>query len=282
VLKFSRVQDYPEQFDREERGLKIAAGTEEIQRHAPRLLGRLVVDGLHASLETAASGRRLREVLQGSSARAEKLALVESIADWIVEFGVATALPADALEEERRRLADDVLPRWFAEGASADYVTTLPPVPAVAQHNDLGSWNLVVTEADFTAVDWELARPHGLPLWDLLYFLADALGVIDGSTAGENRHVHTRRLFRGDLEASKVLFRWVRRAVDRLSIPSEAVGSIATLCWLHHSLTHVGRSEILEDLTGSLPSALHGTELVASDWLADPALGVTWSRWRTS
>jgi len=153
-------------------------------------------------------------------------------------------------------------------------------LPGVLQHNDLGSWNIVVGCGRFTVLDWELAREHGLPLWDLFYFLADALALLDGSTSGEERHLHTIRLFRGDLESSRILFGWTRRAVAEARLPVEAVGMIATLCWLHHSLTPIHRREAMELFARGAKQPIHGTEWVATAWLGDPALGPTWERWR--
>jgi hypothetical protein len=202
------------------------------------------------------------------------------VADWILEVGRRTSASADALVMERRRLEHEIVPRWHASGASSDLVARVPPVPAVVQHNDLGSWNIVIEASGFTVLDWESARERGLPLWDLFYFLADALAVLDGSTSGDKRHVHTARLFRGELSSSAMLFDWTRRAVAALEVPVEAVGKIATLCWLHHSLSHVRRSGLIASLANGSTEPVHGTENVAAAWLADPALGEGWDRWR--
>ena len=53
----------------------------------------------------------------------------------------------------------------------ADLVERVAAVPAVVQHNDLGSWNIVSGgPAGFTAVDGKSACAEGMPLWDLAYF----------------------------------------------------------------------------------------------------------------
>ena len=117
-------------------------------------------------------------------------------------------------------------------------------LPAVLQHNDLGTWNTVwAAPGEFTVLDWESARADGLPLWDLLYFAVDALGLLDGARTAEQRAEHAIRLLRGELPASDTLFDTIRRYVARLAIPAEAVGPLATLCWLHHGLSHVRRGE---------------------------------------
>jgi len=281
VLKFARVRDYSEPFDRDERGLELAAAAGGlVAAHAPRLLGRFTWNGIHASVETAGRGYRLRELLTSPLRRREKLQLIDTVASWIVAIGSETASSHDGLTAERERLLKDVVQRWTDEGASASLVVELPDLPPVLQHNDLGSWNVIVRDSDFTVVDWESSRRHGLPLWDLFYFLADSLALLDGETAGDTRHVHTTALFRGEAASSEILFRWTRAAVSALAVPPETVGSLATLCWLHHSLSHVHRRDPLDRFAPTSHLRLHGTELVAPAWLADPVLGPNWDRWR--
>jgi hypothetical protein len=278
VLKFARVPAYREPFDRDERGLELAARAGPlVAQRAPRLVGRLEREGLHASLETAAVGRRLRERLQAPGSRAEKLRLVEAVCAWIVDLSRATAAPPERLQKERLRLEREVLTQWPTAGAQV--LADLPPLPAILQHNDLGSWNLIFDGTDFTAIDWESAREHGLPLWDLFYFLADALAMIDGAWTGADRPDHTVRLFLGELASSRLLFAWTRRAVTALDLPSAAVGSVATLCWLHHSLSHVARGSALDRFAPGAPSRLHGVEGTAAAWLATPELRRGWTRW---
>jgi phosphotransferase family enzyme len=212
--------------------------------------------------------------------RAEKHRLIDLLATWIVAMGKATAAAPTALESERTRLLIDVIPRWAARGAADELVLGLPDLPAVFQHNDLGSWNVLVRDSEFTVVDWESSRRHGLLLWDLLYFLADSLALLDGEVAGETRHRHTTALFRGETASSEILFGWIRKAVAEFEIAPETVGALATLCWLHHSLSHVDRRDSLDRLAPRSESPLHGSELVGAAWLADPALGPGWDRWR--
>jgi hypothetical protein len=281
VLKFARVPDYAVPFDRDERGLSNAAAAGElVTRRVPQLVGRFMWEGIHASLETAGTGYRLRELLTAPLKRTEKLRLIDVLAEWIVAMGSATAAPAGALDSERARLLTDVLPRFRDHGVTTQLVGGLPDLPSVLQHNDLGSWNVLVRDHDFTVVDWESSRLHGLPFWDLFYFLADALALLDGSVAGETRHEHTVALFRGDAPSSEILFRWTRTAVREFGIPPEAVGALATLCWLHHSLSPVERRDSLDRLASGAEPSLHGTELTGLAWLRDPALGPSWARWR--
>jgi Phosphotransferase enzyme family len=280
VIKFARIPGYSDPFDRDERGLALAAAAAgRVAEHAPRLIGRFQEHGLHASIETAGKGRRLREHLLEPGPHSSKLRLVEKVAEWIIELGRETAGPNEALSEELARLDREVVTHWTGNGARSDLAQSLPSLNPVLQHNDLGSWNIVVNERSFTVLDWESARKAGLPLWDLFYFLADALAVLDGNVRGEQRHLHTIRLFRGELPSSRTLFAWTRRAVKANSVLPQAVGVIAMLCWLHHSLSHVHRSAAMGRFATDAPPTIHGTEGVADLWLSDPLLGERWMQW---
>jgi hypothetical protein len=255
-----------------------------IAARTPRLVARFDVDEVHASLETAAAGRRLRDVLRTPGDPGAKLTLIDRIAAWIVELGRLTKSSPEALEAERRRLRSDVVPRWSEVGVRADLVDTLPPLAAVTQHNDLGTWNLVADADDFVVVDWENATEAGLPLWDLLYFLGDALVLLDGSDAREHapEQLPPRlvRLFAGEAPSSPLLFSWIRRAAETAAVPPEAVGAVATLCWLSHSLSAGAHNVDLAALTPLHPPRLHGLEGMARAWMGHPALGPNWSTWQ--
>ena len=277
VLKFARVAGYAWRFDSDERGLRLAqtAGG-AVAAHVPRLLGRFEVGGINASLETAAPGRRLRDVLQAPGGREAKLALVERIAGWIVELGRASSGRTEALRPELERLQVDVLPGSLALGVDTALVDRLPPLSPVTTHNDLGTWNVVAGGGSFAVVDWENAREAGLPLWDLLYFLADALTLVDGAGAPQLLPERMARLFAGEGPSSKVLFTWVRRAAEAARVPPGAVGAVATLCWRSHSLSSVAHNADIARWAPGDPPRSHGFDGLAEAWLRHPGLGPAW------
>jgi hypothetical protein len=278
ALKFARLPGYEDPFLRDEHGLAIAQGSEIAAKHAPTLLGRFQVDGLEASLETAAVGRTLRDALLAPGPDGDKRALIDAVASWLVRLGKATASSPDDLEGERRRLQDDVIPAWRQSEVAATLVRDLPPVPAVLQHNDLGTWNIIAGRRGFTAVDWEAARRFGLPLWDLLYFLTDALATLDRAATPADQDEHTRLLLRGESPRSDILFDWLRRMADELAIPDAAIGPIATLSWLHHGLSPGARTAVSERF-GSDTALPAPASRVVDFWLDDPKLGPHWAAW---
>jgi len=281
ILKFARVAGYSERFDNDERGLRLArAAGNAVAAHAPRLVGRFDVDGVHASVETAAAGRRLRDALLTPGDRAGKLRLIERIAGWISELGQSTRSSSEAMGPERERLRNEVVPSWTEFGLNPGLVDDLPVLPAVAQHNDLGTWNVVADDGDFVVLDWENVREAALPLWDLLYFLGDAFVLLDGSVAPAERPARVVRLFAGEASSSPELFSLVRRATEAAAVPADAVGAIATLCWLSHSLSASAHNVDLATFTPGDPPRMHGLEGIAQAWMTHPALGPDWIAWR--
>lgn len=281
VLKIARVADREAPFEADERALRMVEGLGGAAAlHAPRLIARFHASGLPCSLETAIPGERLSTLLRRRGASATSRRLIETIAAWIVQVGRESAAAPAALADERRRLAEHVVPAWESHGVARSIVDDLPDIPAVLQHNDLGTWNVVADGTRFGAVDWESGRRHGLPLWDLLYFLASALALVDGATGLEDRADHAIRLLRGEAPSSSVLFEWIRRAAAELELPASAVGPVATLCWLHHGLSHQGRWEAAERAQPGSAGFIPPIERIAPRWLADPALGPGWSVWQ--
>lgn len=280
VLKFGRTRGYEEPFLRDERGLRLAAAAGPVvAAHAPRLVGRFDAAGVFASVETAAAGETLKRLLGRPTSRETKLAAMSAVADWIVAVGGATGhargtSPAVGTEIAAARAHADPRIVDDAVAATAD-------VPAVLAHNDLGSWNVIRRrDGGFVAVDWESARADGFPLWDLVYFLTEALGTADAAL-DDGWEDYVRALFRGELRSSRFLFRWIGRAVAALSLPADRVGPLLTLCWLHHSRSHVARGDEVRRHHEGATTAVPPLERIAAVWLADPQLGPGWARWQT-
>jgi hypothetical protein len=277
ALKFSRVPGPDERIDRDARALRLAAGAAAAAARAPRFIGRLTCGGYDASLETAAPGRRMDSVLSAVHSVRVKRRLIGAVVDWVAEVARETAADPALLEPERGRLRTERLVRWIGHGAPEDLVDRLPPLRPVLQHNDLGTWNLVVDGDDFTALDWESARPHGFPVWDVLYFLADALANLDGAWGIAARRNHFRRLFLGELPSSSFLRSSVLRVARATDVPLEAIGDLTTLCWLDHALSHASRRASSLLLQPGAPDPGRMIEERAILWLETDGLGPDWA-----
>ena len=280
VVKISRVPRADDSFIRDELGLRMAAASGLVETgHAPEHLGRFTAGGLPASAETAASGRPLHELL-AAARPARRVTLVDGVAGWLVQMAAATATSPKTLAGELDRLESLADGAWKGLPIPRDWRSRLRGVPGVLQHNDLGTWNVVSDGRDFQVVDWESARRPGLPLWDLLYFLADALVRLEGPADRPTLHGRALDLFRGDGLGSPALFSWLRKAVSSLDIPNDAVGTIAMLGWLHHAMSPADRAGRLGVATAGMPPLDLTRAGLAGAWLTDPLLGAGWDRWR--
>jgi hypothetical protein len=104
--------------------------------------------------------------------------------EWLTELGSATAAPTRAgatsaslvLQHLWTQFAAIYEPsaelRHFLEEQLQLLSQSQQPFPAVFQHGDPGTWNVLVNPAgDIVFLDWEAAEEQGMPLWDLFYFL---------------------------------------------------------------------------------------------------------------
>lgn len=281
VVKFSRIPGQTDQFDREQRGFGLverAGGS--LAARAPDYLGRGELRGHHLSVESAAAGTKLANLLHMPGSRRRKLAVLESIAGWLVQVARETAAAPPALEPELRRLAREVLPVWAAEGAPQEIDPSLAAaIPASFQHNDMAEENLIVGASGFTAVDWEWVEPRGLPLGDLVYFGSHVLRLLDGARLEDQRDQHFEALVTGRAGSSPILFRWLRDLVEALAIPAEAVGLLVTLMWLDQGAVSARERRNAEAASGRRLEPAYA-ERCARTWLRHPALGPAWTRWR--
>jgi aminoglycoside phosphotransferase (APT) family kinase protein len=103
-----------------------------------------------------------------------------SAVDWLIDLSALTVIarPPIDMGESFQRLVDRFSEIYKPIPEHRAYLNDLvlrlkkTPPPAVFQHGDPGTWNLLVTEENQVAfLDWENALEHGIPLWDLLYFL---------------------------------------------------------------------------------------------------------------
>jgi hypothetical protein len=271
AVKLGRVPGHTAAFDGEQRGLALlAAAGREVAGRAPALLGRATVAGLPASVESAAPGRRLCDVLGGRQSRSARLRLVDAVAAWTVDLCRETRGPLNAAATAELRS--------LAAGAGRSDLQIAHLAGALV-HGDLGTWNIVTPGSGFTVVDWESARRPGLALSDLAYFLADALTLMSGRRAGaEDQTTAMLRLFRGDTDLSDTLFGWIRRAATATGVAAADVGPVLTLTWLWHARSPQRRQQALQD---SPPATAAPHARLAARWLVDPKLGWRWDAWRT-
>src|SRR5581483_2240993 len=245
VLKLSRMPGLGHLFDEDERGLRLVERSPAVVAdHSTRLVDRFEVDGLHGSVETAAVGTPFA-LLDASPAGTRGLPeAIDEVAAWIVRLARETVAPATELAGERAELARSVVPRWPQLPES--FLDDLPPIAAVFRHGDLSPDNVFIAPDRITIVDWESAREHAMPLWDMLYFLTGALALQRGVRSEDERVEFFVHLWRGDAPESRTLFRWTRAIAEATDVPAEAVGPLATLLWLSYALIDTEHAERVE------------------------------------
>ncbi|MGH8930438.1 MAG: phosphotransferase family protein [Egibacteraceae bacterium] len=216
----------------------------------PRFFG--YHEGLAVLGETAVDGVPFA---QRSSAR-DDCPYGRAAVEWLVDLGVRTADNrsfgpgeiADAVSaihdrftrtytlsaEHRRVLAFHV--EALGSGACA--------MPTVRQHGDPGTWNLLVTPTGRVAVlDWEAYEQHGMPLWDLFYFMR-SYGVWASRVTGTRDPLdgYARQFF-ADSPMNHLLTGAVARFGDRTDLAGELVEPLFFTCWMHRAVKESTRLE---------------------------------------
>jgi hypothetical protein len=270
VVKFSRLMDDPRKARLEARGLEAArAAGGTVVAHAPKLVAEFEIGRHHATVQTAVAGQTLGRTVSARGSRKQKLSQIEAVVDWLGEIALATA-------QRRGSVRDDVRESITrsCSGSDADRLLKIArDAPAVFQHGDLADGNVIFDGDAFVAVDWELARADGFPLWDLMCVAVCTLPLLDRAlydqgTHREDEHVrHLGDLFRGRAASSAVFLRWLRRAADASGLEPALVPEILTLWFLWYS----------EQWAGWAP-----LERFTSEWRASPELGMSWPLWRDS
>jgi hypothetical protein len=245
----------------------IRAAAPRAAAMAPMLLGRGNVGGLDYSVETLGGPLTFDIALQATRREQANLRLVSDVIDWILEMNQESLSDVRAAEPERARLEAEVLARWRLEAPACDPLPALSRIPGTAIHGDLGPWNVCVDGNTFTIIDWELFRPAGLALWDVLSFATECYAMIGAPRAG---WVARRlALLRGELTTSSRLFATVDRGFAALDLDPAAAGALATMRWLAFSV---------EDHPDPFGANTRPVQM-ARAWLDDPALGIGWTAW---
>ena len=212
------------------------------------------VDGQPVLIETAVRGKALHHRAVRKDPR-RAIALVERWLDGMPVTGTSRddgawfdrtlAAPLRdfaaraVLGDETRRLVDETL-RIVGPLADARF-------PFVFEHGDLTHPNLLLGPGDRVGVvDWELSRPHGLPVHDYCLFLA--------FVAFSLARVHDRD---GQVRAFESAFAgprpWalalIARRLEGLSVDPELLVPFVVACWARY----VG--ELLPRLIGSVAGA---------------------------
>lgn len=239
----------------------------------PTPLGCGDLDGLPWSAETVAPGSPLEQQLDAMGP-GRAAGLLADVAAWLGDLAAATRSEG----RWEHGVPDDVLP---LRGPAADAARALAPclegVPAVVVHGDLASGaNVLVAGSAFALIDWETARPAGLPLVDLLPLLCLATARAHGCRGAEAEAAFALDLCRGRLPESGWLFELVDAYAAAVVLPSSSVGALAWLAWGYQASMRSVHEELLLAAGGTPVAWTSAAEIVAAAWGVDASLGAAW------
>ena len=246
VVKLVRDPRFNARLERAWRGLgALEARGPELSRLGPRP----AFFGHHAGLALMAEAIVTGDSLKSRLGDAAGDPLIGTVVDRLVELGIATAdatraRPAE-IAAELGSMVDRYASIYDSTTSERDMLwdavrrigATNGPVPLVLQHGDAGTWNVIIDRAsEPVLIDWEAAVPHGMPLWDLFYFVRSA-------AVGVARRNGTRDLLAGldrTLIRGGPLADLLAGAADRFcaatGLERDLVEPLFHLCWMHRAL----------------------------------------------
>lgn len=193
--------------------------------HAGRL------DGHALLLERAVSGRPVDR----RRVRRDPGRWIGAVARWTSRMPLTGRIGDDAYASLVQRPIGAAADRMGDPATTALATATLDllaplrdrALPLVFEHGDLGHPNLLAGPDDrIGVIDWELARPDGLPLNDLMFFL----GYVALALAGDDADpfaAFTHVLGEPAWDAREA----IRREAQRLDLPAETLPLLVVACW---------------------------------------------------
>lgn len=205
--------------------------------------------GFHAGRgvlgETAIDGARFAERTGATADCPYALAVV----DWLVELGAATAVPAEPRSAPALSELDAIFEGFmrtyrpsreherFLDAQIAALKDGGDGLRLVFQHGDPGPWNVLLSDDGRPALlDWEAARPRGMPLWDIFHFLR-SYGLAVSRAAGTRDRLRSfAEHYLDGSPLSEVIVETTRRVCARTGLAPSLVEPLFFTCWMHRAL----------------------------------------------
>jgi glycosyltransferase involved in cell wall biosynthesis len=120
---------------------------------------------------------------------------------------------------------------------AAKLLQALPTVlPIVPEHRDCAPWNMIITATGEPALlDWESAELRGLPLLDLVYFLANAAFLLEGALETGATRATYARLLDPATQLGKIAADSISTYRSALGLSDAIVAPLRVLTWVVHS-----------------------------------------------
>ncbi len=212
---------------------------------APRVLFCDERSGGLALGETALAGRPLFSLLTPATYRE----LAVRAVDWLTDLagplacgatGAAGAMVEAALRDFAATFGPVVDPAELQ--AAERLVAPLADLPSVPEHRDFSPWNVhIAPDGGLLAHDWESAEPVGLPLNDLVYFLAYLAFFQDRAIPADGCPESYRRARDPSTFTGGVHRDCVARYAQRVGLDAGHVHGLHLLTWIIHARSEYRR-----------------------------------------
>lgn len=173
---------------------------------------------------------------------------------WILRLGKASAITSAATPRQVAAGLDKLVARFETMYESSEDETQFlrsqidrirscrSAFPLVFQHGDTGTWNLLVRpDGQVAFFDWENGEPHGMPLWDLFYFLRTFGTWISRQIGDQDREASFRRNFLTASPLSDLLARATGEYCTEVGLATELAEPLFYICWVHWALREAAR-----------------------------------------
>jgi Phosphotransferase enzyme family len=251
IVKMTREPALNRRLENEQRALTL------LHEHGlgdAELLPKVAFFGHHSGLavvgETIVAGVPFRQRTDGTA----ECRYLHAAVDWLTELGAATADRGATSPFEVAEGLDMLLDRFtkiyqiapaqraFLGEQLGRIASSRQSFPLVFQHGDPGTWNMLATLAGRTAfLDWEAFERHGMPLWDLFYFMR-SYGVWSARIGGVRDSLKGfERQFMADSALGAYLVEATERYCGRSGLAPELVEPLFYTCWMHRALKEATR-----------------------------------------
>ena len=238
IIKMVRDAVFNARLEREHKGLLLL---QERKLMPAGTLPEIVFFGHHHDLAVVGETVIEGEPFEEHSRFDANCRYAMSAIDWLIDLSAltVTARPSIDLGEAFHRLVDRFSEIYKPTPEHRTYLNDLvlrlqeTPPPAVFQHGDPGTWNLLVTGGKQVAfLDWENALEHGVPLWDLLYFLRSYC-VAAGQKSGNFGVLPAIKHFMlEDSPLADFIVDAFQRYCQRVALDPALVEPLFFMCWV--------------------------------------------------
>lgn len=240
VVKFARVPRAEAALNREAQVLSALQASRPKLAGLPRAHSKVWRVGVPALVESATHGRPLMSVLTIDTFPR----LAADVTTWLIELAgngptVARAAWSARLVQAPLETLSGSLNGAMVEGeldAIRRAAGQLPNLPLVFENRDCSPWNAVLTPgAGPTLLNWDSAEPRGLPLLDLVYFLATSALVVENAVEVQRARAAYARLLNPATRTGRVAADCIKTYCAELGIAASAVPPLRLLTWILHT-----------------------------------------------